>query len=283
MDGTPAVSKDGLSLYFMSDRPGGFGGPDIWVSQRASRESQWGLPINLGEAVNTAALEGAPILSRDEHWLFFNSNRTGGFGLNDLWASYREHTKDDLGWQTPFNLGAGVNTPFQDQGAGYFENDDGGVPLLFFGSNRPGGPGFNDIYENQLLPDGSVGLTRLVPELSSPANDLRPSVRFDGLEVFLFSNRPGSLGDTDLWVATRHTVFDLWSTPTNLGPVVNSAAAELQQHIASDRRTLYFASDRSGGFGQLDLYVTTRTKQNVAAHVKPRKSGPTSMRASAAY
>jgi hypothetical protein len=111
LDAGATISKDGLSLYFSSDRPGGFGGNDIWVSQRASRESAWGLPINLGEALNTAAVEGIPTLSRDGHWLFFNSNRSGGFGLNDIWASYREHTKDDFGWQAPFNLGAGVNTP----------------------------------------------------------------------------------------------------------------------------------------------------------------------------
>jgi WD40-like Beta Propeller Repeat len=198
--------------------------------------------------------------------MFFNSNRSGGLGGNDIWASYREHTKDDFGWQTPFNLGAGVNTPFQDQGAGYFENDDGGVPLLFFGSDRPGGPGLGDIYESQLLPDGSFGLTRLVPELSSPAGDLRPSVRFDGLEVFLFSGRPGSLGGLDLWVAKRDTVFDLWSMPTNLCPLVNTVAGDTHPHIASDRQTLYFASDRSGGFGQADLYVTTRTKQKPKRH-----------------
>jgi Tol biopolymer transport system component len=181
--------------------------------------------------------------------------------LNDIWASYRENTKDDFGWQTPFNLGAAVNTPFQDQGPVYFENDDGGVPLLFFGSDRPGGPGLSDIYESQLLSDGSFGLTRLVPELSSPAGDFRPSVRFDGLELFLFSYRPGSLGGQDLWVAMRDTVFSLWSMPTNLGPLVNGTANDIQPHIVSDRQTLYFSSDRSGGFGQADLYVTTRTKQ----------------------
>src|SRR6185436_20973848 len=54
----PALSKDGLSLYFYSNRPGGFGGLDIWVSQRASDEDAWGSPINLGPVINTSATEG---------------------------------------------------------------------------------------------------------------------------------------------------------------------------------------------------------------------------------
>ena len=261
-DAGPAVSKDGLSLYFNSNRPGGFGANDIWVSQRANVEAPWGPPINLGRVVNTSDVENVPALSRDGHWLFLNSNRSGGFGQNDVWASYRGHTKDDFGWQPPVNIGPGVNTLFADQGANYWENDEAGTPLLFFNSDRPGGPGLNDIYVSQLLPDGSFGPASLVPELNSPAEDQRPSVRFDGLEVFFFSDRPGSLGNVDLWTATRQAVFDLWSTPENLGPVVNSTAADQQPYIAADRRTLYFASNRSGGFGLQDLYIITRMRQH---------------------
>jgi hypothetical protein len=260
-DAGPATSKDGLTLYFGSDRPGGFGGYDIWVSQRAGLEAPWGPPTNLGAVVNTADIENVPALSRDEHWLFFNSNRDGGFGGNDIWVAYRKHTKDDFGWQPPVNLGAEINTSFVDQGAGYLENDEAGAPLLFFNSDRPGGMGAADIYVSQLLANGSFGPPSLVVELSSSAQDARPSVRVDGLEVVMFSNRFGSLGGFDLWAATRETVFDLWSAPVNLGPAMNTTANDQQPHLASDRRTLYFSSNRAGGVGQLDLYVTTRTRQ----------------------
>jgi hypothetical protein len=79
--------------------------------------------------------------------------------------------------------------------------------------------------------------------------------------VVMFSTRLGSFGGFDLWAATRESVFDVWSTPVNLGPAVNSAANDQQPHIAADRRTLYFASNRAGGFGQLDQYVCTRIRQ----------------------
>ena len=262
MDYGPAISKDGLSLYFSSDRPGGFGGPDIWVSQRASLEASWGAPVNLGQVINTENNEAVPALSRDEHWLFFQSIRPDGLGGNDIWVSYREDTKNDLGWQQPMNLGSAVNTSFNEQGARYFQNDDAGTPLLFFNSDRPHGLGGSDFYVIQILPDGSLSPANLVTELSSPASDSAASVRFDGLEVVFSSNRPGSFGGLDLWVALRETVFHRWSTPTNLGPLVNSVEDDQNPYIAEDRETLYFASNRPGGFGQLDLYVTTRTKQH---------------------
>ena len=159
----------------------------------------------------------------------------------------------------PVNLGTNINTPFVDQGAGYFENDDVGAALLFFNSDRPGGMGAADIYASP-LGERFARPPSLLPELNSPGQDARPSVRFDGLEVVFFSNRLGSPGGFDLWAATRGTVFEPWSTPANLGPEVNSTANDQQPHIASDRRTLHFASNRAGGFGQLDLYVTSRTR-----------------------
>src|SRR5262249_15262715 len=89
VDAGAAISKNGLSLYFNSDRPGGFGNQDIWVSHRATLDAPWGLPLNLGSVINTDALESVPSFSRDEHWMFFNSNRPGGSGQVDAWASYR--------------------------------------------------------------------------------------------------------------------------------------------------------------------------------------------------
>jgi WD40 repeat protein len=259
-DAAPAVSKDGLTLYFGSDRPGGSGSFDLWISQRASVDAPWGFPLNLGSVVNTGSIENVPALSRDEHWLFFNSNRAGGFGGNDIWASYREHIHDDFGWQPAINLGADINTAFVDQGAGYFENDDAGQPVLFFNSDRPGGMGAADIYMSPLLPNGWFGPPTLVTELNSVSQDARPSVRFDGREVVLFSSRAGSLGLFDLWASRRETVFEPWSLPLNLGPLVNSTANDQQPHIAPDSRALYFASDRAGGFGQFDLYGATRER-----------------------
>jgi hypothetical protein len=260
-DIAPAISKDGLSLYFQSNRPGGVGGLDLWACQRARTEDPWGPPANLGPIVNTPSTEGSPAFSRDGHWMFFNSNRPGGFGGTDIWVTWRAHIHDDFGWQPPVNLGPGVNTPSGDGGASYFENEEAGGPLLFFGSARPGGAGAGGIYVSALLGDGSFGPATLVPELGSPQDDMGPKIRFDGLEIVQFSNRVGSVGAYDLWASVRGTVLDTWFPPENLGVVVNGSSNELTPYLSADRRLLFFASDRPGGFGGTDLYVSTREHQ----------------------
>ena len=167
---------------------------------------------------------------------------------------------DPLDWQPAVNLGGGVNSSVLDSAPTYFENDGGGWPQLFFHSARPGGTGGTDIYVSELFPNGTFGEASLVPELSSPGQEQHPSIRFDGLEIFLFSDRPVSVGGVDIWVSTRSTVYEPWSPPTNLGPTVNSVFGEVQPFIASDRRTLFFQSPRPGGFGSQDIWVTTRAR-----------------------
>ena len=258
------VSKNGLSLYFASNRPDGLGGEDLWVSRRASRDDAWGAPVNLGVIINTEANERSPALSRDGHLLFFASTRADGLGGFDIWVAWRAHTHDDFGWQPPVNLGSPVNTASNDIGPSYFENDDIGIPVLYFVSNRPGGFGGIDIYSSDLLANGSFGPAVLVSELSGPNGDITPHVRHDGLEVFIASNRPGTIGINDLWASTRETVSDPWSEPFNLGPAVNSGFNDTFPSVSSDGQTLFFSSNRPDGFGMGDIYVSTRSKQSGA-------------------
>jgi len=273
MDVGPGISRDGRSLYFGSNRPGGFGGTDLWVSQRATPHDPWGSPINLGPVINTGANELVPAFSPDGHWMFFNSDRPGGYGGLDVWASYRRNTHDDFAWTTPVNLGANINTAGLDAGAAYLRTDadedrsgdeqdseHDGLDLLFFGSDRPGGLGLADLYISTKNSNGTFGPPTLLSELSSPSNDQRPSIRRDGLEVFFYSGRPGGVGANDLWVATRETLMQVWSTPQNVGSIVNSSANDFHPSLSADGQTLYFASDRPGGPGQADLYMTTRSK-----------------------
>jgi Tol biopolymer transport system component len=263
----PGISKDGRSLYFGSDRPGGFGNTDLWVSQRVSITDPWGPPINLGSTINTNAGELVPAFSRDGHWMFFNSDRPGSYGGLDVWASFRRNTHDDFAWTAPVNLGANINRAGLDAGASYLASDDedrdgDDGALLFFGSDKPGGLGLVDLYVSTKDSSGAFGPPVQISELNTSFTEQRPTIRHDGLEIFFYSNRPGGLGATDLWVAARETLGQVWNTPENLGPVVNGSSADFHPSIASDGQTLYFASARPGGPGMNDLYVTTRTKQH---------------------
>ena len=175
--------------------------------------------------------------------------------------AYREHTHDDFDWQLPLNLGAAINSTADDNGPTYFDNEDEGAPQLYFGSLRTGGLGLADIYVSEQMPGGSFGPAVLVAELSSSVNENRPSIRHDGREIFFQSNRTGPFGaNADLWFATRDSTLDSWGIPVNLGTTINSASVEQNAYVSADNTTLLFSSDRTGGSGGLDLYVSTRTK-----------------------
>ena len=281
-DNHPAISKDGLSLYITSGRPGGVNGvnlqqfEEIWVSRRTSPDAEWGRPVNLGPAINSLGSNtGSPTFTPDGHRMFFHSNRLGGCGLADLYVARRHGKRDDLAWEPAANLGCVVNGPYGDNGPTYFEDEATGITTLYFTSTRPGGPGDFDIYASTAQgEDGEFGPPVLVPELSSPFRDTRTAIRRDGLELFLSSGRPGddavgrSAGSEDLWVSTRATTSDVWSPPLNLnlvnqmlgGPPINGAAFDGAPALSFDGTTLYFFSERPGGFGKRDLYVTTRSR-----------------------
>lgn len=259
-DSYPAVSQQGLSLYFASNRPGSLS-VDLWVSRRATLNEPWGPPVNLGPNINTEFVEDAPAISRDGHWLFFDSTRPDGLGGLDHWVSWRRHTHDDFGWLPAVNLGPGINTSALDAGPAPFENDDVGIPLLFFVSNRPGGLGANDVYVSQRASDGSYDAGTPVFEVNSPQGEFRPAIRFDGLEIIFGSNRPAPVPGFRMWASTRTTVYEPWSPPVPLGPQINSGAFENLPYLSPDGKALYFSAFRSDTRGGSDLYVSTRSRR----------------------
>src|SRR5437667_3596543 len=100
----PAISKDGLSLYISSDRPGGFGMLDIWVSHRDSIGAPWGTPQHLGRNINSPGMDVAPNLTPDGHNMYFHSTGRGGCGDADLFVARRHDKRDDLHWEPAENL-----------------------------------------------------------------------------------------------------------------------------------------------------------------------------------
>src|SRR2546426_3456585 len=176
-----------------------------------------------------------------------------------LFVSRRQDKRDDFGWEPAENLGCVVNSPFADNGPTIFEDDATGITTLYFNSPRPGGRGV-DIYASTLQADGTFGPGVNVSELNSPFNDDRIAIRRDGLEIFVSTNRPGGVGGQDIWVATRATTVDRWSPPVPLGQVVNSPYDDGSPALSFDGTELYFYSERPGGFGGRDLYVSTRAR-----------------------
>src|SRR6266545_8080405 len=142
VEGTPVVSKNGLSLYFAAGRGRlpNCGAQDIWVSRRSSVDESWGAPQNLGCTVNSAAHDNEPTLSPDGHLLFFTRTEGNVIGVGqDLYVSRRRDKRDDFAWQAPVKLGDGVNSTANESGATLLEDDVTGTTTLYFVSDRPGG------------------------------------------------------------------------------------------------------------------------------------------------
>ncbi|MGE5296234.1 MAG: LamG-like jellyroll fold domain-containing protein, partial [Solirubrobacterales bacterium] len=98
----------------------------------------------------------------------------------------------------------------------------------------------------------------LGPTINSSGYDGCPSISDDGLMLTFNSDRPGGYGNWDVWVATRATTNDPWGAPVNAGPAVNSPAREHCTDICSNGLLLFFVSERAGGFGRTDLWMTRR-------------------------
>jgi hypothetical protein len=199
------------------------------------------------------------MLSTSGNIMYFHSDRPGGCGAGDLRMSRAKPGGEE--WTAPVNMGCVVNTAATEIAPTFYANDDRGVSTIYFGSNRPGSADF-DIYQttttDEDLESAVWSPAVLVPELSSPGRDTRTFVRRDGREIFITSNRCCGEGLLDIWVATREDPSDLWSTPINPGPPLNSAADDGSPALSRDGRTLYFFSTRPGGFGRRDIWFTLR-------------------------
>jgi len=178
--------------------------------------------------------------------------RPEGLGSHDFWMSWRDQTNDDLGWEEPVHLGSTLNSPGFDAGASLRR------PEFYFTSDRSGGLGYSDIYVSRARGDGTFSPPVLVTELNSTGDEQRPSIRFDGLEIFFHSYRFGISTSYDIWVSTRKSFASTWSSPVMLGPAINSAYNDQQPDISEDGTMLFFASLRPGGSGGLDLWVAER-------------------------
>jgi hypothetical protein len=249
-DGCPIESPDGLHLYTATNRPGGIGGIDIWVASRSSTDAPFGVPVNVGAPINSAADDFCPT-PVPGMGLFFVSSRAiaGACGGADVYFS-RENPAQ--GWTDPLNLGCGVNSPEGEAGPSYFEADGQAWLYLSRGS---------DIYASPQLADGSFGPAVAVTELNTAAGDFRPNVAKDGLEIVFDSNRTGTMGGQDLYFAFRASVNDPWSTPVNAGPNVNTTAGESRGSFSRDGTRLYFGRT-PGPEGGTDIFVSTRSKEN---------------------
>jgi hypothetical protein len=169
------------------------------------------------------------------------------------------HASRDFEWSSPLNLGADVNTSFEEL-APHLSSD--GL-ALYFASTRPESQGLEDLWVSRRPNRHSPwGLARNIgPAVNTPANERSPALSRNRRLLFFATDRAGGLGGFDIWVSWRADPDDDfgWQPPVNLGTGVNSAATDAGPSFLERERIpqLYLASGRPGGPGGLDIYVAS--------------------------
>ena len=186
------ISSDGKQIFIykndMTDAESR--GGDVFVSKVSN--NKWRTPEPFGKPINTTYWEGGACISPDGKTLYFTSERKGGFGNSDIWMSVRK-TKTE--WDTPVNLGAEINSPFDE--AGLFLAPDG--KTLFFCSNGPNSMGSYDIFRT-VCTDGKWSK----PEnLGYPINTTKRDgplvLGADSRYAYFSSDRLGGFGENDIY------------------------------------------------------------------------------------
>jgi len=199
-----AISSDGLTLYFQSTRPGGYGGMDAYMTTRGTKNAPWGPAVNLGPKINSSANEGSQ--SVDDLELYMVSNRPGGYGGSDIYVARRATVNDP--WGDPVNLGPVVNSAYQESALTLSPD---GLVLLFSdwweGTPRPGGYGAIDMWMTRraTLSDPWQAPVNLGPRVNSSITDFGARISPDGRMLY-FATLRGSTWDN--WQAPILPVVD---------------------------------------------------------------------------
>jgi outer membrane protein OmpA-like peptidoglycan-associated protein/TPR repeat protein len=206
---------------------------------------------NLGNAVNTPYNDYSPIISADGNTLIFTSNRTDDPARAKANANYEDifvSTKNASGWTSPKLIGSNVNIKYNDAAASL--SPDGKTLFLYYEE------GEGDIYTSTLSGDQWSKPEPLNKNINTSMFwETCASVSADGKKLYFASNRPGGIGELDLYVSQLDGKGQ-WGKAVNLGAVVNTPENEDSPFIHHDGVTLYFSSDGHPSLGNSDIFVS---------------------------
>lgn len=209
----------------------------------------WTTPINLGSAVNTAYSELTPTFCATSNDLCFVSNRAGGLGMWDVWQTLRSGGA----WGTPTHLPAPINTEYRELSPFYYA---GSTPELYLHTDRPGGSGQCDIWSSSQSGTSWSAPQNLGTLINTELWDVDPCIINSPKRMFFASQgQSPTLGQYEIYYSDFNG--SVWQAPVHLDAPVNSTYNDVGVIVTSDGNTMYFHSDRPGGYGGYDLYKAT--------------------------
>ena len=273
--GGPALS-DGRPEPLLRLRPARrFGGRDIWVSQRADVDAAWGAPVNLGPTINSPFERQRPGVLARRPLAVLRSDRPGGFGGIDIYQSCRPDVHDDFGWQAPANLGPNVNTASNDNGPAT-SRTRAAPRSSSSGATGRAASASADLYVSELQADGSWGPADAGSRSSAASS---PTTRPDHAprragDLLLLGSHRGLGRDRPVGRDASHGRRTLVDAGQPRPDREQQRLNDVHPYLSADGRTLFFGSNRPGGVGSVDLYMTTRAaKLTVTANDQSRLFG----------
>jgi outer membrane protein OmpA-like peptidoglycan-associated protein len=253
----PAITADGQSLLFtrLVADPAAYKGKneEFYVSQKIG--DVWG-PARPIREINSAYNEGAPTLTADGRTLIFTAcelfgdygtGRTG-FGSCDLFISRKEGNR----WSDVQNMGPPINTRNWETQPSL--SADGRTLYFIRGKSTREGVQNQDILVSNLQPDGTWSTPLSVsPKINTPGREESVMIHPDGQTIYFASDGHIGMGGLDLYMSSRDDQ-GYWQEPVNLGYPINTFKDENSLLVGPDGAVAFFASNRAGGLGELDLY-----------------------------
>lgn len=221
---------------------------------------------NLGEWINFKSDDIKPVVSpNNPDKIYFSSNRPTQAGKSAymMLSSTMDRGSFKNSGFLPEHLNTEENEILQDF------NSDGSVLLFFRGSSEKFGRMMLDTFKEQRVPDEEVYYWQNSPAITE-RGDKDIHLFNDSIMIFS-SSRLGGFGGYDLYVSEKRG--SEWSTPKNLGPVVNSAFDEVSPYLCRDGRTLYFSSNSGKSMGGFDIFKSVYMDESLAWS-KPTNAGP---------
>ncbi len=237
-------------LFFTTNRPtyeGYIQGDDFWFTDHEG--AGWSKALNYGGKINTTRDEGSPYIGTDGEYVYFvQCDTEDGLGDCDIYAARMDYNGK---WQEISNLGDKVNSKNWDSQP--FISPDG--EYLYFASDRGGGYGGTDIWRSKRLRSGRWAEPKnLGPEINTSGDEKTPMIAPNGIDLYFCSDGHPGLGGHDLF-RSSNLQGEKWSPARNVGRPFNSAADDMFWRLTAQEDTVFVASAREGGLGDLDLYA----------------------------